>query len=769
MDRPFSFALGGRMLLIRPNMLFAIACLAGVLAGTPARAAPPAEQVHEADTHTHHTHEDDPSLHGGHQREVVVEAPTDGPERPVTAVSDTQIEMGKLAEVPRSNPEDLLTFSPGVVLTNAGGEGHPSTIYVRGFDAGEGEDMEMSVEGIPMNEVANPHNHGYADTGFIIPELITHVRVTQGSFDPAQGDFATAGSAGYSIGMRERGVHMHGGYGRFNQWRSAALWGPRGQESGTFLAVDGKGGEGFGTNRAHRSTRLMGGYAHTFRRHTHLRLMGAAHLGEWQQAGVLRLDDFEAGRMPCASDADAQFFCTYDENQGGEVSRYLVGARLFRDEGRQRYSHGLFASGRFMTVRENFTGFTEDLGNPGGPRGDGVAQHYRMLTVGARGFYGMRLPWRDNSQTLDVGYHLRYDHGRSRLQRLAISDGSPYATLFDHELDLFNPAIYLRGGFVPARWFELRAGVRLDLWVQSVQRNALPTPDSAQQVQGHAFAPQPRVSMTFLPLDWLNVIASYGMGSRSADANGLAADGSTSISRTHGAETGLRFLWDDLGTWADLDWRVMAFYTNVSADQAFDEAVGRNVATGASHHYGLMSSLGLDVRGWLELQASGTWAEAHLSEPDAGPFDWGAGERVPGVPRLTLRGDATLWHGFTVGSEHFTWHLSAGAGHVGRRPLPFETLGTAFTLVDAGAGMRWRWIELGIQVENLLDTRYHEAELYYPSNFGDPVEEPSQMPMLHFAAGAPLSVMGTLSLHFDPGEVEHFRKDRAQRRAGESR
>ena len=75
---------------------------------------------------------------------------------------------------------------------------------------GEGEDLEVLVDGIPVNEPSNAHAHGYADTLFLIPEVVDRVHVLQGPFDPRQGDFAIAGTAGYELGVRERGLRIKG-------------------------------------------------------------------------------------------------------------------------------------------------------------------------------------------------------------------------------------------------------------------------------------------------------------------------------------------------------------------------------------------------------------------------------------------------------------------------------------------------------------------------------------------------------------------------------
>src|SRR5690606_38280368 len=117
----------------------------------------------------------------------------------------------------------------------AGGEGHPSGVFLRGFDAGVGQDIEYVVDGVPINEVSNAHNHVYADPLFVIPELVQRLRVTEGPFDPRQGDFAVAATAAYELGMAERGVVTSGSYGSFDTGRFLTMWGPPGHGPGTFV------------------------------------------------------------------------------------------------------------------------------------------------------------------------------------------------------------------------------------------------------------------------------------------------------------------------------------------------------------------------------------------------------------------------------------------------------------------------------------------------------------------------------------------------------
>ena len=125
---------------------------------------------------------------------------------PTRGTSDFQIETAQLAEVPRGNASEFLKLAPGVLLTNEGGEGHAEQVFLRGFDAREGQDVEFSVDGVPINESGNFHGNGYSDTHFIIPELVQSLRVLEGPFDPRQGNYAVAGSAEFHLGLSERGL-----------------------------------------------------------------------------------------------------------------------------------------------------------------------------------------------------------------------------------------------------------------------------------------------------------------------------------------------------------------------------------------------------------------------------------------------------------------------------------------------------------------------------------------------------------------------------------
>src|SRR6201999_3788048 len=129
---------------------------------------------------------------------------------------------------------DILQLAPGIFIANEGGEGHADQVFLRGFNAEQGQDIEFTVNGVPINEGDNTDGHGYADTHFIIPEVVKKLNVIEWPFDPHQGDFAVAGSASYELGVVERGITLETWYGSSNSKRFLALYAPKDEREGTF-------------------------------------------------------------------------------------------------------------------------------------------------------------------------------------------------------------------------------------------------------------------------------------------------------------------------------------------------------------------------------------------------------------------------------------------------------------------------------------------------------------------------------------------------------
>ncbi|MCY1040271.1 TonB family protein [Corallococcus sp. bb12-1] len=676
---------------------------------------------------------------------------------PPVAVGDFHITVGQLADVPRNSATDLLLLAPGVMLANHGGEGHAETIYLRGFDAGEGKDVEMRLNGVPLNEVSHAHGHGYADTYFIIPELVQSLRVTEGPYDPSQGDFGVAGTVDYQLGLERRGITASASYGSFASRRLSLVWGPPESTDATFVGVLLRQGHGFGPNRAYANAGLMAQTELRLGPETRLRLFGASYGARFSTAGVVRETDVVDARLPCDADADSQFFCLYDPNQGGASQRHLASVELVsRLERGGRFVQQAFAVTRQMRSRENFTGFLQDTPPVGeAQRGDNTEQSYQGTTVGLRGRYTPGLTWAGQPQPLELGYVARYDNVHTRARRLRDKGGAPYATVFDNQVRTTNLGAYLSLRGAPLEWLTLRGGVRVDTFLFGVEDLNRPESDRQgsripeESVEAYGFFASPRASAEVRLTPQLTWLTSAGLGARSSDAAGLSDAEFAPYARVTSGETGLGWRWaDDAGASA-LEVRGAVFATRVSQDLVFSETTGRNQPIGPSQRLGAFGTARFQWNQRLDVQASLAWARATQPLPGASSWRLWDGAVIPYIPQVLGRVDAA-WRGTaTVARQPVGWSLALGHSAIGPKPLPLDRYSESIFLFDVAARARWRAVELGVTVENVLDARWRESEFNYVSNFRGPDAPASLLATRHFSAGAPRTVRGTLTVYLD--------------------
>ncbi len=678
-----------------------------------------------------------------------------GARPPPVAAGDFQIQVGQLADVPRKSATELLLLAPGVMLANHGGEGHAETVFLRGFDAGEGKDVEFRLNGVPLNEVSHAHGHGYADTYFIIPELVDTLRVTEGPYDPAQGDFGVAGTVEYQLALKRRGLMVSASYGSFTSRRLALVWGPHETSEATFVGLLLREGHGFGPNRAYANAGVMAQGEFRVGDEARVRVLGASYGARYSSAGVIRETDQVAGRLDCGPSEDEQFFCLHDPNQGGAGQRHLGSVELMtRLKSGGRFIQQGFAVLRQMRSRENFTGFLKDVPPEGeSQRGDNTEQYYTGSTLGLRGRYTPGFSAWGQPQPLELGYVGRFDDVRTRSRRLRDRGGAPYLTLFDNQVKVTNLGAYVSLKAAPFSGLVLRGGVRLDSFLFAVEDENRPAQDRqgaripSEAIEAYGLTLSPRVTAEARLTPRLSWLTSVGLGARSSDAAALSDSEFAPFARVFSAETGLGYAGG--GEALTVEARGSVFATRVSQDFVFNEEAGRNQPVGASQRVGAFAMARVLLLERLDVQASVAWARASLPASGASPWKLFEGEVLPYIPQLLGRLDASVRGEVTLLGERLGWNVALGHSSIGPKPLPLGRFSEPIFLFDAAVRGRWKAVELGLTVENLLDARWRESEFNYVSNFRGPDAPASLLATRHFSAGAPRTVLGTLTVYLD--------------------
>jgi iron complex outermembrane recepter protein len=647
--------------------------------------------------------------------QVVVEG-----EAPARSASEVRRDRRLLGLTPNEGGSDMLLTVPGVFVTQHGGQGKAHQIFFRGFDAVHGQDIEFWVAGAPVNEVSNVHGQGYADLHFVMPEVVREIRAQPAAYDPRQGDFAVAGSMTFDLGYAEPGVTAKLGVGSFGTRRAFLAYHPAGFSERTFGAFELQETDGFGEARASQRASGIAQVDVPLAAGLELRLMTSLYAARFGSAGVLRLDDLEAGTVGR--------FESYDPDQGGRSSRIQVVATLQGGSDTVRLGFAPFFVRRSLVLRSNYTGYLE---NP--VAGDSNQQTNEADTLGARAFVRRSIPILSPHDALEAGLLLRTDFIEQAQRRLSAVDDSVTQTEVNARVRAFDVGAYLDAELRPFPRLAVRGGVRADgvSFESSDQLGA----GAARSAQGRHIGLKGMVDLALSRE--LRASASYGQGFRSPQARSLGDGERTPFARVHSQELGIRYF-DAQG----LSAAVAAYRTTLSEDLVFDEATARNRSVPGTLRLGIVADLVAEPVEWFTSTLGFTYTRATFRESQ-GRYE--AGALVPFVPQGVLRMNLAVDHALRrLFGRDLVLHAGAGGTALFRRPIPYGEIGTDVFLVDAVAGARLQEVELVLEAFNLFDREWNDGEFVYASNF-ERGRLPSELPVRHVTVGAPRHLMLSLS------------------------
>ena len=359
---------------------------------------------------------------------------------------------------PVNNSQELLQLVPGLFVAQHAGGGKAEQIFFRGFDIDHGTDLQVSVDGLPVNMVSHAHGQGYADLHFTIPETMDRLVVHKGPYDARFGDFATSGTVEFHTRNGIDQTELRAEYGMFNTARAVGL----------FNLLDGKPLLGNGKESAY----IAGEYAFTdayfqskqdFGR---FNLLGKYH-GQLNGNNVLTLSasTFGAawnasGQIPERAVASGQIgrFGAIDDDEGGETSRSNAYATLATG-----LPNGGLVKNQLYYVKydfnlwSNFTFFAADSVN-----GDMIAQ------TDHRDIWGWQGQWSAPGRlaglpfSVQAGADVRYDAADISLKHAV--ERTVRDTIAAGRLRQLNGNAWATGQLEVSERFTVEPGLRFDLF-----------------------------------------------------------------------------------------------------------------------------------------------------------------------------------------------------------------------------------------------------------------------------------------------------------------
>ncbi|MBX7096529.1 MAG: TonB-dependent receptor [Myxococcaceae bacterium] len=621
---------------------------------------------------------------------TVIRAP-----RPLSAASSFAVRDRDFALRPIASVQDVLRVTPGLVMVQHSGGGKANQYFLRGFDADHGTDVALSIDGVPINLVSHAHGQGFADTNFIIPEVVEKVEVTKGPYFADLGDFDTAGAVNLvsresfehsSVSLGIGGAPGHGGVGG----RALVIASPGFDGVGaTFAAEVGRTDGPFQNPEAWNRFKLFNRLTlHPSERST-LSLVEMSYGANWNGSGQLPARAIEQGLVTR--------FGALDPSEGGATGRHqLALAYVLRPDEHSELKALVYGALYRFNLDSNFTLFLNDPVN-----GDELEQVDRRVFLGAKVSYRHTATLGGVRFDTTVGGDLRNDDIHAELWHAAQRERLEVLRSNDvHEL---LGGLFLNEEISPWPWLRFDAGGRLDVITFAVD-DTLPAPVAGAPRSGSsgAFQLSPKASLIVTPLEreqaQLELYLNFGHGFHSNDVRGaFSAPRVSPLARAIGEEVGVRSRL--FGRW---DFAAALWKLDLGTETVWSGDEGTTEVSGPTNRYGVELETRFELTDWLAADLEVTFTHSQFSTDGAN----GGGLAL--APRQTWSGGLSGRHpagpGLLRGGVRFFG--------IGDRPATDDgaLVAPGFTQFDLHLGYRHRRFDLALDIENLFNGAFRSAQ-----------------------------------------------------------
>jgi hypothetical protein len=656
-----------------------------------------------------------------------VENPAENLVGVASAGSEGAITANQLALRPVNRPTEVLETVPGLIISQHSGEGKANQYYLRGFNLDHGFDFAQTVAGIPVNMPTHAHAQGYADSNFLIPELVSGVQFRKGPYYAENGDFSSAGSANINyFNVLERPIVSVSG-GSFDYRRFFGAVSPR-LGSGHLLAAfeyEQDNGPWLSPNNKDKYNGVLRYSQGDSRNGLSMTFMGFTN--HWHSTDQIPQRAVDGGLI--------ERFGFIEESDGGETSRYS-GAFDWQRSGindstrltayLQRYDVQLF---------HNFTYFLNDPIN-----GDQFEQYEERWTSGAKLTHRRIARVGDTFTENAFGVDIRNDAVGGPLGLYLTRETDRLSTIRADEADQVSVGVFGETEIEWNRKLRTTLGLRGDIYRWSVTAdNPLNSGKESSAILS------PKVSAAFGPWGGTEFYANWGLGFHSNSGLGvvLQVDPSTGepaepappFARAHGAEFGVRTVaLPRMQTTATL------WYLGFDSELIYVGDSGSTEAGPASRRLGIEITNYIYPHPWVTLDGDLSFSRARFLDVPVGE------DFVPGALNRVISAGIGVNPPPHVGAGMFG---ALRLRHFGPRALIEDNSVTsrATSIVNGEAGYQFsRQFRLRLEGFNLFDAKVSDIDYFFASRL--PGEPEDGVEDLHFHAAIPRSARVSLHVSF---------------------
>ena len=619
-----------------------------------------------------------------------------------------------------NNSQEVLRMVPGLFIGQHAGGGKAEQIFLRGFDLDHGTDINIALDGMPVNMVSHAHGQGYADLHFVIPELIDNVTFKKGTYYADKGNFATTGFVDFKTlnTLRNNSVKVEGGM--FNTVRTVAMLNlldkktrEKGQSwyaAGEYMYTRGYFDNPQNFNRINFFTKYNG----KLNAYNNLNVSISTFTSKWKASGQIPERAVESGQVG--------FYGAIDPNEGGKTSRTNFNALLTSSlKNGSYFKNQLYYSHYKFELYSNFTFFKEDPIN-----GDQIKQKESRNLFGYNGSYHKTFYAGKTEIQSEAGINARLDRTNNSELTRTKDRAIVTAPIMLGDISENNIAAYVSETFKFSSTFSINTGLRYDYFHDEY----IDKLNSGGSGKASASTLSPKLSFYYHPNQKTQFYLSSGRGFHSNDTRVVVP------------QNGLKILppayGTDLGTvlkpTKNLLLNAAAWYLWLDQEFVYVGDEGVVEPSGRSRRFGADFSIRYQPVSWLYADFDLNYSHGRaVGEPDGQNY-------LPLAPKFTSIG------GLTVKTKPGI-NYSLRYRFMGDRPANEDNsvVAKGYFVTDAFINYNKKKYEIGLAVQNIFDVKWKETQFDTESRLQT---EPASVSEIHFTPGTPIFAKLSFTLLF---------------------
>ncbi len=617
---------------------------------------------------------------------------------------------------PVRNTQELMRLVPGLFIAQHAGGGKAEQIFLRGFDCDHGTDVQVSLDGMPVNMVSHAHGQGYADAHFIIPETVNNIDFGAGPYYTQHGNLNTAGYVSFNTfnSIPQSRIQLEAG--RFNSYRTLAmidLLHSNKDRQSAYVAADYNYTDGPTISKQHFSRlNLFGKYNLAISPATQLTASVSSFVSKWNASGQVPGRAVESGMI--------DRFGSIDPTEGGNTERHnaniIVSHQFYNGS---TWENQLFYTRYIFNLYSDFTFFLNDPIN-----GDQInqAEHRNLYGYSSKFNHSSNIGrWTINST---YGAGLRYDATtNSQLAHVVKRVFLENSTLGD--ISESNAYGYIQQQASTGKWL-VDAGIRFDY----LHFNYFDKLNAAQNPSQGKSILSPKINIQYTINRQVQLYVKAGKGFHSNDTRAVVANhGKQILPAAYGGDIGVTLKPTD-----KLLLNIAAWYLFLEQEFVYVGDDGNIEPSGKTKRQGI------DIIARYQF-SNHLFANFNVNITKPRAVDAAKGQDyIPLAPTATSTGGL-----FYKAKRGFNGGLSYR--YIKDRPANDNNSITAkgYFLLDGSLNYTQKHYELGIALENMLNATWNEAQFATESRLRN---EPAPVTELNFTPGTAFFARLKLAVFF---------------------